>query len=72
MDDSRPSRCPYGHLLLGRGKIIVGWMSCDCPSALKARERGSGYGHTYTRCLQCQSEGRDTIHHSPPHAAATR
>jgi uracil phosphoribosyltransferase len=40
-----PAGCPAGHPW-GPGRVIVGWMPCDCPGAL----RHPGRGHLWVRC----------------------
>ncbi|MGO9144141.1 MAG: hypothetical protein ACLP70_22275 [Streptosporangiaceae bacterium] len=52
MDDVRrpawwryPEHCPAGHPW-APGRVIVGWMPCDCAGAL----RHPGRGHLWVRC----------------------
>ena len=41
-----PERCANGHEW-GPGRIIVGWMPCDCPPARAEREHGPGHMVVY-------------------------
>src|ERR1700722_10945701 len=56
---SYPEHCQAGHPW-GPGRVIVGWMPCDCPAA--ARE--PGHGHLWVRC---RAEGCREIWYRPRH-----
>jgi hypothetical protein len=56
---SYPLACAAGHPW-APGRVIVGWMPCDCPAA--AREPGRG--HLWVRC---RAEGCASIWYKPPH-----
>jgi hypothetical protein len=58
---SYPERCHRGHEW-GPGRVIVGWMPCDCPSAITA----SGMGHLWVRC---QEPGCSSVWYQPTHQA---
>src|SRR5580698_8701969 len=57
---SYPAQCPAGHPW-GPGRVIVGWMPCDCPAV--ARE--PGHGHLWVRC---RATGCREIWYRPEHA----
>jgi hypothetical protein len=59
-----PERCHRGHEW-GPGRVIVGFMPCDCPAAVAVVERG----HLYVRCRA----GRDcpSIWYRPAHDPAS-
>ena len=58
---SYPTSCAQGHEW-GPGRVIVGWMPCDCPGAITA----SGMGHLWVRCHA--AEGCSSIWYDPPHS----
>jgi len=64
----RPRYCPHGHHLLGPGKCDHRLDALRLFVGPGSRASRPGMGHTYTRCLACQTEGRDTIHYAHPHA----
>jgi hypothetical protein len=56
---SYPLACSAGHPW-GPGRVIVGWMPCDCPEAM----REPGRGHLWVRC---QAGGCPSIWYRPAH-----
>lgn len=61
---SYPLTCPAGHPW-APGRVIVGWMPCDCPGAMLE----PGRGHLWVRC---RAAGCDGIWYRPEHSAAAR
>ena len=66
VSENRPSYCRYGHRL-GPGRILAGWMPCDCRRAIEAAGRGRGMGHIWRKCLGHGELGRETFLYDPPH-----
>jgi hypothetical protein len=58
---SYPLTCSAGHRW-APGRVIVGWMPCDCPGAM----REPGRGHLWVRC---RAAGCDGIWYRPEHSA---
>jgi hypothetical protein len=56
---SYPVHCAAGHPW-GPGRVIVGWMPCDCPAAV----REPGHGHLWVRC---RAAGCREIWYRPEH-----
>jgi MarR family transcriptional regulator, organic hydroperoxide resistance regulator len=56
---SYPAHCQVGHPW-APGLVIVGWMPCDCPAAL----REPGHGHLWVRC---RAAGCREIWYRPEH-----
>ncbi|HSZ45652.1 MAG TPA: hypothetical protein VK823_09970 [Streptosporangiaceae bacterium] len=54
-----PLACSAGHPW-APGLVTVGWMPCDCASALAAE----GFGHLWVRC---RAPGCSSIWYRPPH-----
>jgi hypothetical protein len=57
---SYPERCPHGYEW-GPFRVIVGWMPCDCPGAM----RHPGRGHLYVKCGE---KGCTATWYKPRHA----
>src|SRR6185437_295962 len=58
---SYPLTCPAGHPW-APGRVIVGWMPCDCPGAMLE----PGRGHLWVRC---RAAGCDGIWYRPEHSS---
>ncbi len=58
---SYPLTCSAGHRW-APGRVIVGWMPCDCPGAM----REPGRGHLWVRC---RAAGCNGIWYRPEHSA---
>ena len=54
-----PHHCQHGHEW-GPGRVIVGWMPCDCPGAMTE----PGRGHLWVRC---RADGCPAIWYQPAH-----
>jgi hypothetical protein len=53
--------CPRGHQL-GAGRMVLGWIPCECPGAFD-----SFSGHRTWLCGPCRQEGWTTRRYDPPH-----
>jgi hypothetical protein len=54
-----PHRCDRGHEW-GPGRVIVGWMPCDCPGAMTEPGRGDLW-------VRCRADGCPAIWYRPAH-----
>jgi hypothetical protein len=63
---NQPQTCPFDHELTP-GTYQVGFMPCACAVAVEASERGWSLGHMTLLCRACESAGRVSLYHEPPH-----